>query len=125
MTTRAASGVCLPGVERTGGWQDYSDLPKHRYVRQKTMLASSDDPAHVALPGVHRALTGLVLRRLFEQVVVTAPSQWQPSPTATTDQPNHKMLGVEELTAYPLFSISHHPPPTSRRLGRLRCPLGT
>ena len=44
-----------PGaVVHTDGWKGYNDLPKHGYVRQKTVLASSDDPAHVAMPGVHR-----------------------------------------------------------------------
>ena len=43
-----------PGaVVHTDGWKGYNDLPKHGYVRQKTVLASSDDPAHVAMPG-HR-----------------------------------------------------------------------
>lgn len=46
--------VASGAVVQTDGWQGYSDLPKHGYVRQKTVLASSDDPAHVAMPGVHR-----------------------------------------------------------------------
>ena len=47
--------IVAPGaVVRTDGWQGYSDLSKHDYVHQKTVLASSDDPAHVAMPGVHR-----------------------------------------------------------------------
>ena len=47
--------VVAPGaVVQTDGWQGSNDLPKHGYVRQKTVLASSDDPAHVAMPGVHR-----------------------------------------------------------------------
>jgi transposase-like protein len=47
--------VVAPGsTVRTDGWDGYNDLPKHGYMRQKTVLSSSDDPAHVAMPGVHR-----------------------------------------------------------------------
>ena len=47
--------VVAPGtVVRTDGWDGYNDLPKHGYTRQRTVLSSSDDPAHVCMPGVHR-----------------------------------------------------------------------
>lgn len=47
--------VVAPGsTVRTDGWGGYNDLPKHGYTRQKTMLSSSEDPAHVSMPGVHR-----------------------------------------------------------------------
>ncbi len=38
----------------TDGWGGYNDLPKHGYQRQKIVLSSSYDPAHVSMPGVHR-----------------------------------------------------------------------
>lgn len=38
----------------TDGWKGYNDIPKHGYVRKMTVLASSEDPAHVVMPGVHR-----------------------------------------------------------------------
>lgn len=38
----------------TDGWGGYDDLPKHGYTRHKTVLSSSNDPAHVSMPGVHR-----------------------------------------------------------------------
>jgi transposase-like protein len=38
----------------TDGWRGYNDLSKHGYNRQVTVMSSSDDPAHVAMPGVHR-----------------------------------------------------------------------
>ncbi len=41
-------------VVQTDGWRSYNKLPKYGYVHQKTVLATSDDPAHVAMPGVHR-----------------------------------------------------------------------
>ena len=48
-------GVVARGaVVHTDGWGGYNDLPKHGYTHQKTVLSSSDDPAHVSMPGVHR-----------------------------------------------------------------------
>jgi transposase-like protein len=45
----------LPGsVILTDGWKGYDALPRHGYTREKTVLSESGDPAHVALPGVHR-----------------------------------------------------------------------
>ena len=32
----------------------YNDLPKHGYTRKKIVVSSSDDPAHVSMPGVHQ-----------------------------------------------------------------------
>ena len=38
----------------TDGWCGYNDLPKHGYKHSKTVLSETGDPAHVAMPGVHR-----------------------------------------------------------------------
>ena len=38
----------------TDGWNGYNGLPKHGYQRDKIVVSSSGDPAHVSLPGVHR-----------------------------------------------------------------------
>lgn len=47
--------VAKPGSEiRTDGWKGYSDLSKHGYTHKQTVLSDSGDPAHVAMPGVHR-----------------------------------------------------------------------
>jgi transposase-like protein len=44
-----------PGSEvRTDGWGGYNALPQHGYVRNKIVLSSSGDPAHVVMPAVHR-----------------------------------------------------------------------
>ncbi len=44
-----------PGsIVHTDGWNGYNEISKHGYQRQKTVVSSTGDPAHVALPGVHR-----------------------------------------------------------------------
>jgi transposase-like protein len=39
---------------RTDGSWAYRSLDKHGYVREKTVLLGSPDPAHVSMPAVHR-----------------------------------------------------------------------
>jgi transposase-like protein len=47
--------VVTPGtVVLTDGWSGYNGLTKHGYERQKIVVSSTGDPAHVSLPGVHR-----------------------------------------------------------------------
>ena len=47
--------VVAPGaVVHTDGWGGYNDVRKHGYAHQITVLSSSDDPAHVSMPSVHR-----------------------------------------------------------------------
>lgn len=38
----------------TDGWRGYNALGDHGYTRTKTVLSDTADPAHVAMPGVHR-----------------------------------------------------------------------
>ena len=38
----------------TDGWKGYNGLSKHGYKHKRIVLSSSGDPAHVAMPGVHR-----------------------------------------------------------------------
>ncbi len=38
----------------TDGWKGYNQLTKCGYTHTKVILFSSGDPAHVAMPGVHR-----------------------------------------------------------------------
>jgi len=38
----------------TDGWSAYSALPTHGYLHSKTILSANGDPAHVAMPAVHR-----------------------------------------------------------------------
>lgn len=47
--------MIVPGtIVRTDGWHGYDRIHKHGYTRDKVVLADSGDPAHVAMPGVHR-----------------------------------------------------------------------
>lgn len=47
--------MIAPGsIVRTDGWHGYARIHKYGYTRDKVVLASSGDPAHVAMPGVHR-----------------------------------------------------------------------
>jgi len=38
----------------TDGWRSYLTLPDHGYAHERTVMSASGDPAHVAMPGVHR-----------------------------------------------------------------------
>jgi transposase-like protein len=47
--------VIEPGsIVLTDGWGAYNPLPDHGYTRNKTVISASGDPAHVAMPAVHR-----------------------------------------------------------------------
>ena len=47
--------VVAPGsVVSTDGWSGYNGLSDYGYIWKPTVLSSSDDPAHVSMPGVHR-----------------------------------------------------------------------
>lgn len=57
--------VIKPGsVVLTDGWKGYSSLSTHGFIHEKNNLSTSDDPAHVAMPGVHR-LASLLKRWLL------------------------------------------------------------
>ena len=48
-------GAVEPGsVVQTDGWKGYDGLQKWGYIRKKTILSFSPEPAHVVMPGVHR-----------------------------------------------------------------------
>ena len=38
----------------TDGWGGYNNLSEQKYQHTKAVISESGDPAHVALPGVHR-----------------------------------------------------------------------
>ncbi len=46
--------VARNAVVLTDGWSGYNGLPELGYTRKATVIASSNDPAHVSMPGVHR-----------------------------------------------------------------------
>ncbi len=41
----------------TDGWGGYNRLSEHGFAHNRTLLSESGDPAHVAMPGVHRVAT--------------------------------------------------------------------
>lgn len=53
--------VARGATVRTDGWTGYKGLTRHGYLHERTVLSSSGDPAHVAMPGVHR-VTSLLKR---------------------------------------------------------------
>jgi len=58
------SAVQPGSVVRTDGWNGYNELASHGYQRQRIVLSATGDPAHVAMPGVHR-VASLVKRWLL------------------------------------------------------------
>ena len=59
------SNVVEPGSEvHTDGWGGYNELAKRGYKHNRTVLSDSGDPAHVAMPGVHR-ISSLLKRWLL------------------------------------------------------------
>jgi len=59
-------GVVAPGsVILTDGWKSYDGLHGSAYTHEKIVLSASGEPAHVALPGVHR-IAALLKRWLLE-----------------------------------------------------------
>lgn len=47
--------MVAPGATvHTDGWSGYNWLAQSPYSHQRTVMSASEDPAHVAMPGVHR-----------------------------------------------------------------------
>jgi len=49
--------VASRATVHTDSWTGYNGLGSHGYLHEKTILSSSSDPAHVAMPGVHRVVS--------------------------------------------------------------------
>lgn len=49
----------------TAGWTSYQDLARHGFRHTITVLSAQPEPAHVAMPGVHR-VASLLKRWLLE-----------------------------------------------------------
>lgn len=77
--------VVAPGsVVLTDGWGGYNPLPRHGYTRKKTVLSDSGDPAHVAMPSVHR--------------VASLLKRWLLGTHQGSIQPEHLQSYLEEFT---------------------------
>lgn len=77
--------MVAPGsTVHTDAWRSYNDLPKHGYLRETTVLWSSADPAHVAMPGVHR--------------VASLLKRWLLGTHQGSVTPNHLQSYLEEFT---------------------------
>lgn len=46
--------VSKDAIILTDGWNGYNDLKENGYQRERTVISSSGEPAHIIMPGVHR-----------------------------------------------------------------------
>lgn len=53
--------IATGSTVHTDGWRGYNNLSQKGYTHKKTVLSTSDDPAHVTMPGVH-LVAGLLKR---------------------------------------------------------------
>lgn len=54
LTPFVCNTVELGATVQTDGWGGYNQLKENGYLHQVTVLSSTNDPAHVSMPGVHR-----------------------------------------------------------------------
>ena len=92
--------VTAGALVSTDGWKGYNDLRKHGYMHQQTVLSESGDPAHVAMPGVHR--------------IASLLKRWILGTHQGSVSPNHLQSYLEEF----IFRFN-------RRTSRSRASLGT
>lgn len=77
--------MVAPGsVVRTDGWRGYNGLTNIGYKRDILVQSSSDDPAHVSMPGVHR--------------VASLLKRWLLGTHQGSVLPNHLQSYLEEFT---------------------------
>jgi transposase-like protein len=75
----------------TDGWKGYNQLSTCGYTHKKIILSSSEDPAHVAMPGVHR-IASLLKRWILGTHKVpylkcTCSPTWKSTPSDSIDEP--------------------------------------
>ncbi len=86
------SNVVEPGSEvHTDGGGGYNELAKRGYKHNRTVLSDSGDPAHVAMPGIHRISSLLKRWLLGTHHGLSAASiwttTWTSTPSGTTAAP--------------------------------------
>jgi ISXO2-like transposase domain len=70
---------------RTDGWVGYNDIGRYRFSHVVTNVAASGDPAHVAMPEVHRVAS---LLKRWLMAPTRAPSRTSNSTTTSTSSPS-------------------------------------
>ena len=48
------SSVTQGSTILTDSWRGYNEIEQHGYIHERVRLSDSGDPAHIAMPGVHR-----------------------------------------------------------------------
>jgi transposase-like protein len=77
-------------VVLTDGWSGYNGLPELGYTRKATVIASSNDPAHVSMPGVHRVASLLKRWILGTHLGAIVPAHLQSYLEEFTSRPRYQ-----------------------------------
>lgn len=115
-----------PGSEvLTDGWSGYRPLPVHGYKHTKTILSASGDPAHVAMPAVHRVASLLKRWLLGTHQGAVSPEHLQAYLNEFTFRFNRRSSRRRGLLFYRLLQQAVEAPPitykqTVRRVDRRR-----
>ena len=90
--------VVAPGATVcTDGWGGYNALPEHGYIREKTVLSSSEELAHVSMPAVHRVASLLKRWILGTHQGAVRPDHLQAYLEEFTFRFNHRASGNRGL----------------------------
>ena len=93
----------------------YSALPVHGYLHSKTVLSASGDPAHVAMPAVHRVASLLKRWLLGTHQGSVAPEHLQAYVTEVACRFNRRNSGRRGLLFYRLLEQAVATEPISYR----------
>ena len=93
-----------PGVSvHTDGWRGYNGLEARGYAHKKMVLATSEDPARVAMPAVHRVASLLKRWILGTPQGSVAPEHLQAYLEAFTFRFNRRTSRSRGLVFYRLL----------------------
>lgn len=117
-----SAGSLIPFVEAsvepgasvlTDGWSAYGALPVHGYRHSKTVLSASGDPAHVAMPAVHRVASLLKRWLLGTHQGSVSPQHLQAYLNEFTFRFNRRSSRRRGLLFYRLLEQAVIAPPTT------------